>query len=168
MADDKTPRQDGADVNFRAMRRTSRPLNPAEDVTNIFDMNGDPVPDETAPGPAHVQTATRKFGQVRMLAAPSDCPPALIEALVRKIPNIGRFCDRALLFQAEFDGGEGGLMVCFSDVEPQDVARVEGAVADALMASGHEDHALGILFLHSQAEALERIESVSLDLRRGT
>ena len=100
-----------------------------------------------------------------MLLAPDDCPEDLTKALSEKAAKIDRFCDRALLFQAEYEGGEASLMVCFTDVEDGAKARIEGAVADALMASGHEGHALGVLFLAAGNPSLAHIEKLALDLK---
>ena len=101
-----------------------------------------------------------------MLLAPDDCPEDLTKALSEKAAKIDRFCDRALLFQAEYEGGEASLMVCFTDVEDGAKARIEGAVADALMASGHEGHALGVLFLAAGNPSLAHIEKHARRHRR--
>ncbi len=177
MTNEKDVPAEYASTRFRTMRRRSKPQtfsSGADDgIMNLFQ---DSAPPADSPEPsrkqseptheaAHVEAGTKKLGQVTMLFAPEACPQSLTMALRRTVERAGRFCSGAFLFQAQYEAGETALMVCFADVEPQFQSRVEGAVADALMASGHEEHALGILFLPSGSKTLSRIADLAVDLK---
>ncbi|MEM9972042.1 MAG: hypothetical protein AAF762_13225 [Pseudomonadota bacterium] len=157
MSDDKARRLSSAVESFKSLRRTSRPLH------NIFGESDAPR-DEPEP-PARIEAETRRLGRVNALQAPVACPPELVDALRTKSRKIGPLSDRALLFQADYAVAESAIMVCFSDVDPTDRARVEGAVADALVASGHEGHALGVLFLDAGSRTLSQIDRLAVDLK---
>ncbi len=162
------PDPDEAAMHFRSMRRRSKPQGGASDITNIFGQVGEDQTDTRASGqsgPAHVEAEKRQFGRLRVLLAPKDCPENLSEALRSKVAKLDRFCSAAYLFQAGYDNAEDALMICLTDVDEESRARIEGAIADVLVASGHEDHALGVLFLPSDHRSTEHIRRVSLVLK---
>ncbi len=177
MTNDKDVPAESASTRFRTMRRRSKPRffssGSDDGVTNVFqehEANAAPsTPKPEQPEPrrqaAHVEADTRQLGQVTMLLAPDACPDGLTAALRMTVDRAGRFCDGAYLFQAQYEAGETALMVCFSNVDQQNQSRVEGAVADALMASGHEEHSLGILFLPRESKTLLRISELAVNLK---
>ena len=163
---DKEPSQTaGMPAAYRSMRRISRGST-AQDVDNIFDLRADETVagSPAVPDVAHVEAKTRDFGKVRALLSPRDCPAKLSDALRAKVRNVSDFCGKPYLFQAGYDAGEDVLMICFLDADAQNHTRIQGAIADALMASGYEDHAVGILFLSSDAPAAAQITRLAEDL----